>query len=200
VLFFCRVAPETGGETSIGDCRRILESLDPEIAERFAQKQVKYVQNIHGGWSLGKSWQQTFETDQRSDVEDFCTSRAVDFQWMEDGSLRTSQVRPGVAVHPQTGERLWFNQADQWHRSSWRPGDLQSMLKIMKEDELPHGAYHGDGSEIATADLDAIRQVYQQVEVLFPWRSGDVLMLDNMLVAHGRKAFQGPRDILVAMA
>jgi hypothetical protein len=29
---------------------------------------------------------------------------------------------------------------------------------------------------------------------------GDILMVDNMLVAHGREPFSGPRKILVAMA
>jgi alpha-ketoglutarate-dependent taurine dioxygenase len=32
------------------------------------------------------------------------------------------------------------------------------------------------------------------------WEAGDILLLDNMLVAHGRRAFTGPRQIVVAMA
>ncbi len=33
-----------------------------------------------------------------------------------------------------------------------------------------------------------------------PWSAGDVLMLDNMLTAHGRSPFRGPRKVIVAMA
>jgi len=35
--------------------------------------------------------------------------------------------------------------------------------------------------------------------VAFPWETHDVLLLDNMLVCHGRKPYKGERTILVAM-
>ncbi len=39
-----------------------------------------------------------------------------------------------------------------------------------------------------------------QQRIVFPWRTGDVLMLDNMLTAHARDPFEGPRKVVVAMA
>ena len=45
-----------------------------------------------------------------------------------------------------------------------------------------------------------LREAYRRETVSFPWQKGDLLMLDNMLVAHGRAPFSGPRQILVGMA
>jgi alpha-ketoglutarate-dependent taurine dioxygenase len=47
--------------------------------------------------------------------------------------------------------------------------------------------------------VEELRQAYQQETVSFPWQSGDVLMLENMLVAHGRESYSGERKILAAM-
>ncbi len=33
-----------------------------------------------------------------------------------------------------------------------------------------------------------------------PWQEGDILLIDNMLAAHARSPFTGPRKVLVAMA
>ena len=57
------------------------------------------------------------------------------------------------------------------------------------EDDLPVHAYYGDGSPFEPAVLEAIRAAYQQVTVMFPWQACDILLLDNMLTAHGRMPF-----------
>ncbi len=76
---------------------------------------------------------------------------------------------------------------------------MRSWRRFLKRD-LPRNAYYGDGTPIETSILDQIRQAYQGVAVQFPWQQRDVLMLDNMLVAHGRAPYKGARKILVAMA
>ena len=67
------------------------------------------------------------------------------------------------------------------------------------EDQLPQNATFGDGTAIPLEYLETIRAVSKSQLVLFDWRQGDLLMVDNMLVAHGRMSFKGPRRILVAM-
>ena len=33
-----------------------------------------------------------------------------------------------------------------------------------------------------------------------PWQAGDLMLVDNVRTAHGREEFEGPREVLVAMA
>jgi hypothetical protein len=73
------------------------------------------------------------------------------------------------------------------------------LLASAQEEDLPNNTYYGDGSRIETAVLDHLREVYHRKTACFSWVRSDILMLDNMLVAHGRFPFRGAREILVAM-
>jgi len=199
LFFFCQLPPQEGGETNLADSRRLLRALDPTVRQRFEEKQVAYIQNLHDGWGLGKSWQETFETDDRGQVEAFCNETGIEFRWTGQG-LWTRTLCPGVIEHPETGELAWFNQADLWHVSSRGRDNQEKLLRVLGEAGLPANATYGDGTPISAADLDAVRRACRATEVVNPWQRGDLLLLDNVLVAHGRKAFHGPRRVLVAMA
>jgi alpha-ketoglutarate-dependent taurine dioxygenase len=198
LFFHCVVAPATGGETPVADCRRVLDLLPPDLVERFAERGVRYVRNMHDGVGPGLSWTTVYETGDRDFVERYCREGDVDFRWRPDGGLRTSQVRPGVVTHPVTGDRVWFNQADQWHPSNLGP-ELSRAVVAAGRDELPLDASYGDGTPFADEELAQVRDAFRRAMVTFPWREGDVLMVDNMRMAHGRMPFTGPRRVLVAM-
>ena len=74
-----------------------------------------------------------------------------------------------------------------------------SFVKEFREEDLPRNAYHGDGSPLEASMLDEIRRVYRAEAISFKWEDGDILMLDNMLAAHGRAPFAGSRRVLVGM-
>ena len=199
LFFYCQQPARQGGETNIADGRMILRAIDPGIVQRFADKRVAYIQNLHDGWGFGKSWQQTFETDDRETVEQHCRDTGIEFRWTDTG-LWTRSICPGVIDHPVTGETVWFNQADLWHVSSRGQAYQQKMLKVLGEDALPSHATYGDGTPITHQELDEVRSAYRATEVVNPWQRGDVLILDNVLAVHGRKPFEGPRRVLVAMS
>ncbi|GAC1405956.1 MAG: TauD/TfdA family dioxygenase [Burkholderiaceae bacterium] len=197
VYFYCAVAPADRGETPIADSRKVLASLSPELVAAFEQGGVSYRRNLLASQTSFGSWQRTFETEEPELVEEFCRERQIDFRWGEHGTLHTREARPALRTHPLTGERVWFNQAHMWHISN-APGmgDAQDV----DPDELPMTVTHIDGTPIAPAWLQEIRAAYRTHSMQFSWQPGDVLLMDNMLMAHGRRAFSGPREILVAMA
>ena len=72
-------------------------------------------------------------------------------------------------------------------------------MALYQEEDLPIHATFGDGTPISASDLDEVREAYRRAIVIFPWQEGDLLLVDNMKVAHGRKPFSGPRRVVVAM-
>ena len=198
ICFFCLEAPLTGGETPIADCRKVYELLDPEIRGRFIEKQVMYARNY--GSKIDLSWQTAFQTTDRAEVEEYCRNAPIDFEWLDGDRLRTRQVRESVATHPKTREVVWFNQAHLFHMSNLDDDIRESLEATFDAQELPRNAYYGDGSAIENWELDLVREAFAKATVLFRWQAGDVLVLDNMLVAHGRTPYTGDRKILVAMA
>ena len=198
IWFFSLRCATTGGETPIADSRRVYQRIPPRIRELFAQKGVMYVRNYGSGLDL--SWEEVFQTTSKSEVESYCQSFGLAFEWLSEDRLRTRQVCQAVARHPQTGEMVWFNQAQLFHISRLKPELREAMLTIFSEEDLPRNVFYGDGTQIDPDDLNQICAVYDQEEIAFPWHQGDVLMLDNMLAAHARKPFSGERKVVVGMA
>lgn len=197
LLLYCAEPASRGGETSLADNARVTERIGDEIVEEFAARQVMYVRNY--GSDVDLPWQTVFQTERREDVERFCEESGIQFEWKGAKGLRTSQVCQGVATHPETGRRLWFNQAHLFHVSGLDAETRAAMLSIFAENELPRNAYFGDGGPIPVEVLEHIREVYRLETVARPWERGDVMLIDNMLVAHGRMPYEGPRKVLVSM-
>ena len=199
IFFHCSVAPQQGGETPVADVRRVLARIGAETRAKFARLGVMVARNFAGGL-LGLPWQTVFQTNDRALMEQYCKRAGIRFEWQGENRLRTRQIRPATARHPRTGEEVWFNHAAALHVSTLDPLLRKTLLKMFREETLPNNTYYGDGSPIEDSVLAEIRRAYDDETVAFSWQQGDLLALDNMLAAHGRRPFTGPRKILVGMA
>ena len=197
IWFFCVQPAQQGGETPIVDCRKIYQLLDPKLREKFAQKQIMYVRNYTDG--LDVSWKDFFKTEDKSVVEEYCRQAGMEFEWKAGNNLRTRKIRPAIAKHPKTKEMVFFNQLPLHHISCLDAATRASLLSVFGEENLPRNVYYGDGTPIEDSVMAQIQAVYAQAAVSFPWQAGDILMLDNMLVAHSRNPFIGSRKIVVSM-
>jgi hypothetical protein len=171
-------------------------------------------------WKL-KRWDEMFGTTDRAAVARACQDNGFDFTWKADGGLRLVNVQPAAKRHPVTGVPVWFNHAQVFHlsavpaeyrRIAARQGQLRyaALARVAEaalwlkqrtavEDQAMHGTY-GDGSPNADGDMDAVRDAIWKNMVFFKWRRGDVLVIDNDAVAHGRMPYAGPRSVAVAWA
>lgn len=197
IFFYSVQVAGEGGATPLADSRAVYRRISAGVREEFERRSVMYVRNYIPGVDL--PWQDVFQTSDRGVVEAFCDQVGITWEWIGRDHLRTSQVCQAVAVHPRTRESVWFNQAHLFHVSSL-PADVQDVLQRNFGDSLPRTACFGDGGELPTDALDEVRAAYDAEIVRFPWEPGDVLMVDNMLMTHGREPFRGTRKVVAAMA
>ena len=195
-FFACVQASETGGETPLLDCREVLKALDLPLREQFEEKGLMYVRNFSEGVDV--PWEDFFHTNDRAEVERQCAEAGMTAEWTAEG-LCVRNLAPAVATHPRTGERLFFNQIQLHHTRCLDPETRSALQQLFSEEEMPRGVRFGDGSAIPDEVVDRLGELYEELCVETPWETGDLIVLDNMLVAHARRPFEGSRKILVAM-
>lgn len=198
IVFACEQPASSGGRTPLADSRKILARISPATAAKFEERGILYVRNYLPGISL--SWQTAFQSESREDVESYCAASDIATEWIDASHLRTSQVRPAIRCHPTTGQRSWFNHALFFNVSSLPEEIRDGLLALMPEEDLPYNTYYGDGSAIEADTLAEVQAAYDAETVGFDWEPGDVLLVENMITAHGREPFEGQRSILVSMS
>ncbi|WP_186767402.1 TauD/TfdA family dioxygenase [Blastopirellula retiformator] len=198
IAFYCARPAEGGGQTGLVRTDQMLGRIPESIRLRFEERKWMYVRNFQPG--VGMSWQESFCTDDKAQIEAHCRRESMTFQWLSNVHLQTRAIRDPIIVHPVTGEKCWFNHACFFHRTSLDP-DIRAMLEEQLGVEyLPTNSFYGDGGEIDAKTIDQIRQAYLVNSVNIEWQTGDLLLVDNIMTAHCRAPYQGNRLIYAAMA
>jgi hypothetical protein len=175
-----------------------MHRTQPAIVEEFAARGVRYIQRLERGASLGRNLEDTFGGRSPAAIEDYLLAERASFHW-EGERLVIERRRPAVRRHPRTGEALWCNQVDQWHHSSL-PAAVQQSLQALGPSATPHHATFGDGEEIPAATIAAIRESNAATAVPIRWQRGDVAVIDNVRLFHGRTPYRGDRRVIVSLA
>ncbi|MFF4322901.1 TauD/TfdA family dioxygenase [Streptomyces sp. NPDC001568] len=197
LLFACLGAPTTGGATAVADSAAVLDALPPAVSGRFAREGWLLTRSY--GNDIGASAAEAFGTDDRDGIESYCRANAIAFAWQPDGTLHTRQRRSAVLSHPVTGRRCWFNQIAFLNEWTIDPEIREYLLAEYGADGLPFNTFHGNGDPLSPETVQLINTVYEAHTVRRPWQTGDLLLVDNLRTAHSREAFQGPREVIVAM-
>ncbi|MEM9385011.1 MAG: TauD/TfdA family dioxygenase [Pseudomonadota bacterium] len=199
LTFACLQPARVAGATPLADNRRVLARIPDEVRRAFEEAGVMYVR--HYGDGLDLPWQEVFQTDDCQEVVRYCKAHHMEPTWLDDGArLRTRQLCPAIVAHPVTEEAVWFNQAHLFHVSALAADDRQALTELCGAAGLPRQALFGDGREIPDAYLSAVREAFAQETTRFDWEAGDLLLIDNLLVCHGREAYEGERRVVVCMA
>lgn len=214
VLFYCHQPSQTGGETFIADMRSVYRALPGSLVDQFERRQVRYVRVYQDRRPLREkfkkyaffyqhlTWQDAMQAESREQADARCRALGMDYLWRDNGDLEVWNILPATKRHPVTGETCWFNQVLMQNVNRYTYGTTAyAIRKLMYGNarDMPNNSYFGDGEMIP---LPVLRQIYKAGNahtVAFPWSKGDVMLLDNHLVAHGRNPFRGDRKIMVSM-
>lgn len=197
LFFYCIQPPRERGATPLSDVRQVLKTIDPSVREEFSSRGWMLVRNFDP--EFGLPWQEVFSTQDRDEVMRYCHANAIDAEWKTNGRLRTTSVRNAIYRHPETRDEVWFNHAAFFHLSTLPRDTQEGLRELFPEDGLPSNTYFGDGEPIPDDVIEHIRAGYRDAAIRFDYHEGDVLIVDNMLTAHGREPFTPPRQVVVAM-
>ncbi len=229
LLFFGHLAPLKGGETPLCDFRKVAADMDPEIKAEFKERGVRHVRNYNSLkeknkltlWQL-KRWDELFGTTDPEEVTAKLKAEDTEFEWLPGGKLRILNPRPAFQTHPDTGEEVWFNHLQVFHRDAaeieyehiinhdkglrnYLVNGVVHLLTGIKRKrvapmDLPMHVQYGDGGEIPKRVVEHIQGLIWKHLRIEPWQRGDVLLIDNNSTSHGRLPYSGARDIMVAWA
>lgn len=196
ILFYCELAAKAGGATPICRSDVLYERLKercPRFAADCESKGLCYTHIMPGSddakSGMGRSWQSTLGTQSRQEAEARLHGLKYTWEWQDDGCLKvTTPILPAV-MEVSPGRKTFFNQLIAAY-CGWKDTRNDPSKAIR----------HGDGSAL---DADAVRQaiaIANELSFDVAWRSGDAVLIDNTVVMHARKPFEGPRKVVASLA
>jgi alpha-ketoglutarate-dependent taurine dioxygenase len=197
MMFACLRAPSEGGATAVADAPTVLAELPADLVERFEREGWLLTRSYND--EIGATFAESFGTEDRGAISDYCRANAIDVEWDGDGGLRTRQRRHAVLRHPVTGARCWFNQIAFLNEWTMAPEVREYLVDVYGPDGLPFNTRFGNGDPIGEDVVARINEVYTANTARAPWEPGDLLLVDNIRSAHSREPYEGQREILVGM-
>lgn len=191
LFFFCEQAAAGGGETPLCRSDWLLDDLAvalPDFVSRCRELGVRY-RNAMPAEDVaqsgqGRSWRSTLSVDSAEAAEARLKALGYDWEWLEDGSLRAiTPVLPAIRKLSD-GREVFFNQLIAAYRG-WK--DAERAITF------------GDNSPFAHGDMERVCAMAADITFDTPWRTGDVVLVDNFLVMHGRRPFTGTRRVLASL-
>jgi alpha-ketoglutarate-dependent taurine dioxygenase len=195
LFFYCNIAAEEGGATPLCRSDILLNKLaeaEPQLVDAFADKGVRYTNVMPAaddpGSGQGRSWQSTLNAEDKAAAEKRLDALGYDWEWQNDGTLRVTSPRLDAVRTLPDGRKVFFNQLIAAYRG-WAD----------KRNDPSKSICFGDGSPIEAENMASAIQLADALSYDLQWQDGDVALVDNFLVMHGRRPFRGTRKVLASL-
>ncbi len=209
IAFFCQKAADVGGETIVADVRGLLEAIPESLRSKVEALGIMTVRNFappSNELDLSvahmdlRGWNIAFESDDPSVVEEVCKAKGLAVTWNEDRSLTVVNQTPATVVHPHTGQRLYRANLHSYTSTAANEGmDAGLLQRVRASQKRPSGTFLGSGEALSGDEVASFERYLDAHTRAWPWRNGDVMILDNLEMWHGRNPYEGSREVQVAM-
>ena len=195
LIFFCQVAAGQGGATPVCRSDILWEQLKAEhgmFAADCETKGLRYTNVMPGeadtASGMGRSWQSTLSVDSRKAAEVRLAKLGYTWEWQANGDLSvTTPVLPAVR-RLGNARSSFFNQLIAAF-NGWKDTRNNPSRAIC----------FGDGSLLNPTDVAATSAIADELTFDIPWQQGDIALVDNYVVMHGRRTFEGTRKVLASL-
>ncbi|KAK9101200.1 hypothetical protein Scep_024630 [Stephania cephalantha] len=195
LFFFCEEEPGSGGETPIVLSHVIYDKMKkkfPEFVEELEAVGLVYTRVLGASddptSAIGRGWQSTFMTKDKSIAEERAARLGTKLEWMEDGVKTVMGPIPAVKYDKTRGRKIWFNSMVAAY-TGW---------KDARNDPLKAVTF-GNGKPLPGDIVLECSKLLEEESVAVPWKKGDVLLVDNWAVLHSRRPFEPPRRVLASL-
>lgn len=228
-IYFFAQNPNTppGGQTMLTDFREVWRQFPENVKAKVESLGMSYERwyfNRDKGRKMDvlktKSWQDMFDTTDRAVAESLAAKENFTVAWNDNGEIQLTHDAVCIRKHQHTGDEYWSTHFNVLHGPTfavpfaWSAQIFQSKqsafmalishLIVTARAWLGYGYGHnmlyGDGSEISLDEAMEIRRTISRQSWIYDHQIGDLVMLDNHRLAHGRTPwFDGDRTVLVAL-
>jgi alpha-ketoglutarate-dependent taurine dioxygenase len=180
--FHCERAADRGSQTTVCDGYAVWDALSAGARAAFSRQPIRYLRRVEAQrWrrfvSHARGGQPAPEQVTVADLRALAAGRAdLHIEPNADGSIVYSFVTG--AVHPTL-----FGS---------RPAFANSILGPSYNYEAPVISF-ADGTPLSADLLAEVRQVTERLTEDIDWQDGDVVLIDNTRVMHGRRRIEDPR-------
>lgn len=196
IMFFCEIAPESGGATPLCRSDILFERLSerrPEFANACETLGLRYTNVMPGvddpDSGMGRSWASTLGVQTKSEAETRLAELGYSFEWLADDCLKATTPQLPAVMEVSPGQKAFFNQLIAafcgWKDSRNDPSDA---------------IRHGDGSKLDAEAVSVAVELAEELAYDHQWEKGDIVVLDNVVTMHARRPFTGTRKILASLA
>jgi len=205
-LAFCLVKQsKSPALTLLGDSASMGRELSASLVEKFLSLGVVYVRQFHDESERGvdafffDSWQKAFRAETAEAAVETASKNALvekggyvrlrsTLERHRDGRRLTLRTWAPV-FHEMEGEGLvWSGAVLNRHGTKF---DGHPVFGQVENCERPNHVVWGDGSEMSENELEELRRATERCTRRIELTDGDVMIVDNLRLQHGRSKFEG---------